>query len=191
MAVSTLAVRRYTVGGDIYTGVTLPADRTPLVLTNGVPPGGTHVGSTIGVATVEYRPTVNTVDVEQAFGGVAPYISAEAGTLRWTIGEATYQNVQAALGQATHTVQSSTDVLKLGGNTDVPNTCIAIVSHLADAPTQCVWLCVYHAVSMEGGTISFARGTTRAFQVTYNMLADVNRSIGDQLFQYFEQYFAQ
>jgi hypothetical protein len=186
MAVSTTNVRRYTTAGNVYFGVTKPADRVLMTHTAGVPTGGTDVGATIGAATFEYRPTINTTDIEQAYGGIAPYVGSESATLRFTCAEATYQNIQRALQQASYASDADQDVLKVGGNPDVVATCVAIISRHADQ-ARYSWACAYSVVSMEGGSIPYKRGEPRQIAVTLNLLADVDRTIGDQLFQIVEE----
>jgi hypothetical protein len=186
MAVSITQVSRYSTAGNVYVGVTTPADQVIMTHTAGAPLGGTDVGATIGESTVEYRPTIATVDIEQAFGGVAPRLTAEACTLKFTCGESTHTNLRLAMQQGTATTDGTHNYLTAGGKTGVVGQCVAIISKQADTP-QYNWVCVYNAVSMDGLSLTYKKSATRQIGVTMTALSDANRTAGDQLFQYVEE----
>lgn len=186
MAVSVTTIQRYTVGGTVYTGVTKPADFTPLGETAGVPPGGTDVGATTGVATFDYKPTINMTDIEQVFGMVAPRLTTETATLKFTAIEATYLNLALAAQMATPSTDGSHNILKVGGRTDITPQTVAIIAKNADSGLY-HWICVYNAVSMAGLTLAVKRGEPRQVAVELTAIPDVTRSAGDQMFQYFEE----
>jgi hypothetical protein len=188
MAVSVTQVQRYTVGGSIYKGVTKPADFTLMTHAAGVPTGGTDVGATTGVATFEYKPTISMTDIEQVFGQVAPRMTAESATLKFTCVEATYLNLAMAAQMATPSTDGSHNILKVGGRTDITPQCVAIVAKNADSGLF-HWVCIYNAVSMDGLAIGYKRGEPRQVSVTMTAIPDVARSVGDQLAQYNEETF--
>lgn len=186
MTASITQVARYTTAGNVFVGCTTPADQVIMDHVAGVPTGGVDVGSTIGESTVEYRPTIATVDIEQAFGGVAPRLTAEACTLKFTAGESTNANIKTAMQQATSTSDGGHNYLTAGGKTGVTGQTVAIISKQADTP-QYNWVCVYNVVSMDGVSLSFKKSATRQIAITFTALADPTRSVGDQLFQVVEE----
>lgn len=102
MAVSTTNIQRYMFPANLYVFMDKPADLANMAHTGGIPDGAHtyHVGATTGEAVFEYRPTIATVDIEQAFGGVAPHMTAESATIRATLSEAVWRNVEIAMSQA-------------------------------------------------------------------------------------------
>src|SRR5690349_3155065 len=119
MAANLTTIQRYTLGGHIYFGVTTPANKTLMTHTAGVPTGGTDAGATVGVATAEYRPTIQMTDIEQVFGMVAPRMTAEDMTLKFTVVEATYTNIGLALTTGTQSTDGSNNIIKYGGKTAI------------------------------------------------------------------------
>jgi hypothetical protein len=174
------------VGGSIYKAVTKPADFTEMAHTAGVPAGGTDVGATVGAATFEYRPTISMTDIEQVFGMVAPRLTTETATLRFTTVEATYLNLALAAQMATASSTGSHNILKVGGGTGITPQSVAIIAKNADSNLY-HWVCIYNAVSMDGLTVAYKRGEPRQVAVTLTAIPDVTRSAGDQMAQYFDE----
>jgi hypothetical protein len=96
------ALKKFIGQGEIYLNVTKPNDMTALTLNaQGIPTGGTSVGLTNGPASLEYKPEFKGLEVEQAFGELAPRLTKETVTLKFKCAEATYDRIQAALPMST------------------------------------------------------------------------------------------
>jgi hypothetical protein len=153
------------------------------------------VGLTSGPATLEYKPEFKGVEVEQAYGEVAPRVTKETVTLKFKCAEATYTRIKLALQTGTLTTDvgaagDPTDqLLSVGGKTFFSSQCIALVSDLgtydnAGTPVDIwEWVAIYEAMSVDGLKLDWKRGETRMVEVTITGYADVTRSEGDQLFQ--------
>jgi hypothetical protein len=188
---------------EVYTGVSKPADGAAMGIaqSTGVPTGGASVGLTSGPATLEYKPEFKGVEVEQAYGEVAPRVTKESVTLKFKCAEATYERIKLALQTGTLTTTAGAgatptkQLLSVGGKTFFASQCIALVSPLgtyfdsvgmADVPLW-EWVCIYEAMSVDGLKLDWKRGETRMVEVTITGYADVTRSEGDQLFQLCQQ----
>jgi hypothetical protein len=102
MSINPTNIRRYAAAGRLYVFADKPADTAFLAHTAGVPAGyhTREVGGTIGAATFEYRPSIGLTDVEQFLSPIAPRLQNEQATLRATLAEASYRNLELALQQA-------------------------------------------------------------------------------------------
>lgn len=188
MAVNDL--KRYIGEGNIYVGITKPADLTALYTTwtNGVPAGGRNVGETVDAAELSYKPTFEDVRIEQAYGHVAPRVVDEAVSLKFKCAVASYQNLALAL-QTGHQVTAAgvADTLFVGGRPFTASQTVALVSPIKNPTTGDTefyeWVCLYEAYSIEGLTLPYKRGQTRLVDVTINGYADITRTEKDQLFQ--------
>lgn len=186
MSVDTNNIQRYMFPGNLYVGVTKPADTANMTHTLGVPTGGTHVGATTGEAVFEYRPTIATVDIEQAFGGVAPHMTAETATIRATISEPTLSNVRLAMQQGTYAAGGGYQKLMMGGLTTVSVQAVCLIGKEADR-TKYVWALLYAAYASEGVARRMKKGEPATIPVTFTGLPDTSRTAGDQLAQYVEE----
>jgi hypothetical protein len=195
------SLKRFIGQGEIYLNCEKPADMTALVLTAGVPKdvGGTQdaasVGLTNGPASLEYKPEFKGLEVEQAFGELAPRLTKETVTLKFKCAEATYDRIKAALPMSTLVsvvgtgTTPTSNVLLVGGKIDATTQCIVLVSKIGTyvnggTTVQLYeWVCLYEAMSVDGVKLDWKRGENRMVEVTITGYADVTRSEGDQLFQ--------
>jgi hypothetical protein len=185
--------------GEIYSGCTKPATNTAIALTAGVPAGGTSVGLTSGPASLDYKPEFKGVEIEQAYGEVAPRVTKESVTLKFKCAESTYDKLQLALQTATHATTAGSgatptkNTLYIGGLTFFNDQCICLVSnigsyvYMATTVQLYEWVCIYSAMSVSGLKLDWKRGETRMVEVEITGYADVTRNEGDQLFQIGQQ----
>ncbi len=197
------ALKKFIGQGEVFTGVTKPADGVIMGFEQayGLPLGGVSVGLTSGEATLEYKPEFAGVEVEQAYGEVAPRVKKETVTLKFKCAEATYARIKVALSTATETVlvagtapdTARRVLLTVGGKTFFDPQCVALVSNIGTYTHQSSinnlyeWVCLYSAISVDGLTLEWKRGETRMIEVTMTGYADVTRTEGDQLFQFVQQ----
>jgi hypothetical protein len=195
------SLKRFIGQGEIYLNCKKPDDMTALTLTGGVPKAAdgttdaTSVGLTNGPASLEYKPEFAAIEVEQAFGEIAPRLTKESVTLKFKCAEATYDRIQAALSTSTLVsvagagANPTSNVLTVGGKIDAATQCVVLVSkigsysHMSTTVDLYEWVCLYEAMSVDGVKLDWKRGENRMVEVTITGYADVTRSEGDQLFQ--------
>lgn len=194
------ALKKNIGAATIYTGVTKPADKTPVTLTAGVPTGGTSIGMTSGPATFEYKPEYADVQVEQSLAPVAPRITKESVTLKFRSAEAVFNTLKLAI-QSGDTVSTSgvapapdLDIIYVGGDIFANDPqCVALVTeighftHMSTEYTLYEFIVLYEVLSVEGVSVNFKLGETRMVDVTLTGYADVTRPVRDQLFQWGRQ----
>jgi hypothetical protein len=102
MAVTVGNITKYMNFGRVYVDMDVPADVTAMTLTGGVPAGyhTRDVGATQGATTVTGKPTIALVDIEQAYGGVAPHTTLDAMSIAATLLESTWRNLELAIQQS-------------------------------------------------------------------------------------------
>ena len=195
------ALRTYIAQGEIWTGVTKPAADAIMGFdqASATPLGGTSVGLTSGPATLEYKPEFKGIEVEQAYGEIAPRVTKETVTLKFKLPVASYDKLQLALQTAALTTTTGSGatptvrLLSIGGETFFPTQSIALVSEVGEWTSQdstnklYEWICLYEALSVDGLKLDFQRGETRMVEVTMTGYADVTRNEGDQLYQFVQQ----
>jgi hypothetical protein len=207
--VSTL--RQFVGQGEIYLDVLNPATNAPmafLALTganSGKPKDATvitnpatSVGLTSGPASLDYKPEFKGVEIEQAYGEVAPRVTKESVTLKFKCAESTYDKLQVALQTGTLDFDDNvagivpdSNTLYVGGLTFFDAQAIALVSNIGsyfDSGSMTTidlyeWLLLYNAMSVSGLKLDWKRGETRMVEVEVTGYADVTRNEGDQLFQ--------
>jgi len=165
---------------------------------------GTAIGSTIGQSTIQYRPQFVDIDIEQALSPVEKVISREDAGLTASIAELTAENLRdvSIPGNLVTPVATLKSVdldphlgvssqyrhtITMGGLRVVEPMCIVGISanrriNVTGGPFSYTFV-GYNAVSTEGFDIPFQRSGTSVWRVRYEMLADIDRTIGDQLFQ--------
>ena len=79
---------RYVIGpGDVYIGVTAPANGASAAHSNGVPGSGQYIGSTAGPTIFIYKATVQLITAEQARGAVDAFIAEEEASIQFSMKE--------------------------------------------------------------------------------------------------------
>lgn len=166
---------------------------------------GTFLGSTIGESTISYRCTFVDIQTETSTARVEKVLNTEESRCTFSIAELTAQNMQLSLPGKINSGPVATYVGKGGTVTDPFNSawkmhtitvggirlvapqCIAFISPGryagVNGPFSYVF-CGYNAVSTEGFDAPFSRGRETVWRVSYEMIADTARSVGDQLFQF-------
>lgn len=164
---------------------------------------GTFLGSTIGESTISYRCTFVDIQTETSTARVEKVLNTEESRCTFSIAELTAKNVQLAMpGKINSQPVASytgtgvvdpynaswkTHTVTVGGLRLVAPQCIAFISPGRYAgvsgPFSYVY-CGYNAISTEGFDAPFSRGRETVWRVSYEMIADTARSVGDQLFQF-------
>lgn len=185
--------------GDVWLGGTAPTGGTDMTdptssvvnsmtsLFAAPASGGTAVGFTNGPATLTYKPTYYNVETEQAFAEVLVVPTAEECSVDFVMLEASYTNLNKAMGQATSAVNvtGGSNTNFVGGKPTVTTFLLALCSRKRTA-TGYYLLTIYQVYSMDGVALNFERRKETQNKVTMRALADVTRPTGDQLFQLVE-----
>lgn len=189
MAVTVANIEKYIAEGRVYIGATLPTTGNAPTLTAGVPASGTDVGATQGEAKFTYKAAVEIVEIEQAFTGVAPHITAEEATIELTVAEATAAQIKNAMGQTFVRTVGTASVVSVGGQIPISGASICIVSPIRGVASKYCGAMLYNAYSDAGLELSFARGAVRLVKMTFKAFLDdtlLARDVGDRLGQYFD-----
>jgi hypothetical protein len=219
MALSTADIKRFIGQGEVYINVKAPlagataADCGPLLFVapgagepeTGIPQrtdaitAADYVGLTSGPATLEYKPEWKGIEVEQANGEIAPRVTKEMVTVKFTMAEAHYTNLRIAMQTGTAVSIAGAagapnkELTVTGGGIFFDPICVAIVSPIGSytdtQPTPAPhnlfeWVVIYQAISTEGVKIEYKRNNTRLVEVTLTGYADVSRPVNDQLYQH-------
>lgn len=170
---------------------------------------GTFAGSTIGESSISYKTTFVDIQIETATATVEKVLNTESAMCNFSVAELTAENIQGTgpgsyWNQPVMTLTTAagnlggTDPLMpgqvrhaitVGGLRLVAPQCIAFISPnrrigLAGIGPFSYVFCGYNAVSTAGFDAPFSRGKETVWKVTYEMIADTTRTIGDQLFQF-------
>lgn len=219
MALSTADIKRFVGQGEVYINVKVPeagataADCGPLLFVDpapgdpetgipqktGMTTAADYVGLTSGPATWEAKPEWKGIEVEQANGEIAPRVTKEMVTLKFTMAEAHYRNLRIAMQTGTAISIAGTagapdkELTVSGGKIFFDPICVAVVSpigsYMDTQPTPALhnmfeWVVIYEAISTEGVKVEYKRNQTRLVEVTLTGYASVGRPEGDQLYQH-------
>jgi hypothetical protein len=178
----------------IWTGCTAPTTGTPPTMmsidANGVPLTGTEVGYTTGPATFSYKQAKNDISAEQSLNPVDVYVSTEECSLQFEAMERTYKTLQLAFDNVGTVSDSAKDLFYGGDGTglgSVTTSCVVLTSRQRLSTKYFEVLVLYKAYSVEGIQLSYTRTKESTYKVTMKSLVDVNRLVGDRLFQWYRQ----
>ena len=196
--------------GMLWTGVNKPVDGAVLLVSGNLSgvndqrvygpmlytASGTFIGSTIGESTISYKPTFVDIQIETSTAKVEKVLNMEEARVSFSVAELTTANLALSIPIASTTLNAAgdsaqpaqlRDIVKVGGLRLVRPDCIAFVSPnrriSAEGPYSYVF-CGYAAVSTDGFDAPFSRGRETVWRLTYELIADTSRTIGDQLFQF-------
>lgn len=104
MTVNINKITDYITAAELWVDFDLPADLTGITIdANGVPAGARarNLGGVQGEVSQQYTPTIATVDIEQAFSGIAPHVTQDAMSIRATLVEPNAENIELVASQGT------------------------------------------------------------------------------------------
>lgn len=162
---------------------------------------GQAVGSTVGASNVSHRPQFVDIDIEQALAPVEKVMVREEARLQASMAELTAENLRDTMpGNFFSPVATRKTVdadplmpaqyrhtITLGGIRVVEPQCVALISgnrrtNQANGPYSYVW-CGYKVVFTEGFDLPFSKRDVTVWRVAAECLADIDRTINDQLWQ--------
>ena len=161
--------------GDVYIGVSVPAEGSTVPLTNGAPADGRSIGATLAPCVFMYRPTTFDILTQQSTGIVGYVVTEEDVRMEFEIGELTYQNLKDMFV----TPKPQATFVSIGGLI-VP----VIQSALIVAPRRgggFIEAMIYTAAFTEARDMSFNRAGAMSIKVVARAQALLTRSYGDQL----------
>jgi hypothetical protein len=162
---------------------------------------GVMAGATIGDSTFSYKPTFVDIGIETSSALVEKVLNMESSTCAFSIAELTSENMVLAIPVGTNQISNDPlnfipgtttpqiqHTIKVGGLQLTAPQCIAFISpnrRIAQnsGPFSYVY-CAYNAVGVDGFDMPFSRGKETVFKLTFEAIADVTRTLGDQLFQF-------
>ena len=175
--------------GTVYTapvGEALPADDD--VDSGIIVPGGnwTATGFTQDGCTVDYTPTFEDVIVDQHKAPVDTILTAEAGSVAFTLAESDAAALAAAFGVAYTTVaaaanQTGQSNLGVGDSTKVKKA-LLIIGQAPGATGYTRWIYIPKAMPEAKVSIKLEKKHNGIPQ-QYKMLTDTGQSAGQRLFQ--------
>jgi hypothetical protein len=171
----------------IFAGVTAAASGTPPTYTthtDGVPGTGTEVGLTEGDAKFKYKLLQGKIEPEQSLAAVGLYAIGEDASLTFVVMEQTYFTLQQAFNNVGKESVAGGVAFWFGGGTSVlaPTiSTIMLTSRQRNAPTKFIITQLYKAGTMDGFELAFKKKGHSVYQVTYEALADLTRTAGDQV----------
>lgn len=175
----------------IFVGVTAPATGAPPTLmghTNGVPATGVEVGYTTGPVEFTYKNTKEKITPEQAYMPVALYTKEEMSTVTFECLEKTYSTLLRGFDNIGTVSDGSKDLFYFGnGNSIIApfTTCVMFSSPQRTNPAKYVIGVLYFAYNPEGVKLPFTKTKPMSYKMTFDALADVTRTAGDQGGQFF------
>ncbi len=191
--------------GMLWTQVSKPADGSVLLVSGnltgpqdqrvyGPVPftiSGIFIGSTIGDSTFSYKPTFVDIQIETSTAKVEKVLNTETATVAFSVAELTAENVNLAIPIGTVTTQTdplmSPQVqhnMKVGGLRLVQPQTIAFISpnrRISFGGPYSYVFTGYNAIAIDGFDAPFSRSKETVFKLTYELIADTARTIGDQL----------
>lgn len=177
-----------------YGTAVAPVTGTPPTLfqhTSGVPSGlqtgFTEVGYTTGPATFDYKATKEEIIPEQSLIAVDVFTKEEMAQLVFTAYERVFVTLNAAFDNVGTQSDSTGDLYYAGNGTSIitPKTFTVFMSTIhRDNTAKFTWLCLYKAYSLTGIKMPFEKSKPTTYQVTMKALADVTRTLGDQVYQF-------
>jgi hypothetical protein len=164
---------------------------------------GTFMGSTIGESNISYNTSFVDILIESSTAKVEKVLNTEEARCTFNVAELTAENLRDTLpgsywNQPVATLTTGTDPLmpqqvqhriKVGGLRLVAPQCVAFISPnrrigLVGTGPHSYTFVGYNSVSTEGFDAPFSRGRETVWRVSFEMISDTSRTIGDQLFQF-------
>ncbi len=162
--------------GDVWIGVTLPAEGASVPLnTNGEPASGRNIGATIDGANWIYRPTTLDIRIQQSTALAGAVTTEEEMRLEFGMGELTYQNLKDMF----QTPKDQGTFISLGGLIVPVSTPVLCVARRRGGGF--IEAMIYDAFFTEDRSIAVARETITNIRVIARGLGVLSRSAGDQL----------
>lgn len=177
----------------LFAGVTNPASGAPptwVTHTAGVPSSGTEVGLTEGDTVVEIQSEKKAIEAEQFYAPVEVYMTTQSAKLTFTAKEMTVAALKLALDNIGQQTTGSLEGFYFGsgaGSFAVMKTSIFFSARRRDDPSKYIIGLLYRAYASKPLTLPMSRTKESTFPVELSALADVTRTPGDCIGQFYRE----
>jgi hypothetical protein len=175
----------------LFVGVTAPASGAPptfVAHTAGVPATGTEIGLTNGDTVFTYEATKSEIQAEQYYAGVDVFLTQEKAKITFTAQEATVVALRAAfdnIGQFTDGTKEAFYAGSGSGAFACLKQTVMLTARQRVNPAKYLVLMMYLAYPSKGMNFPFSRTKPGMSPVEFTGLADVTRTAGDAIFQWY------
>lgn len=182
-----------TAPGRIFVGVTNPTTGTPptwMTHTAGVPATGTEIGLTDGDTMFEVVTKKTEIMAEQSYTAVEVYLDSESMKVSFNCQESNFTALKAAFDAVGSFSDSSKEGFYFGtgtGGFTPRKQSVFISAPHRDDPTKYTIALFYRAYSAKGFNYLFSRTKKGMFSVELVGLADLTRTAGDQVGQFYQE----
>ncbi len=187
--------------GFLWYNVTEPAAGARLLVdANGNPVGGSPIvmGASEGVAKFQFKARLEAVQIDQETAPVDVIMTAEDAFIELTLKESSLAKVLKMLEHATYSSGTDTGLpagaqtyeeITVGGLVTLPTAPVALISPRRGTsnPTKYLVVCLYKAYGFAELDLSFTRTKESVYKVQFNGLADLARTAGDRVAQFYRQ----
>jgi len=175
----------------LFVGVTAPASGAPptfVAHTAGVPATGTEIGLTNGDTVFTYEATKSEIQAEQYYAGVDVFLTQEKAKITFTAQEATVVALRAAfdnIGQFTDGTKEAFYAGSGSGAFACLKQTVMLTARQRVNPAKYIVIMMYLAYPSKGMNFPFSRTKPGMSPVEFSGLADVTRTAGDAIFQWY------
>ncbi len=177
----------------LFAGVTVPASGafpTLVTHTNGVPSTGTEIGLTEGDTVLEITSTKTEIMAEQFYAPVEVYLTVQGAKVTFKAKESTVVALRLALDNILQQTTGTEEAFAFGsgaGAFAVRKQPIFLSARRRDNPAKFIIALVYRMYASKPLTYTFSRTNQSTFPVELTALADVTRTAGDCIGQFYRE----
>ena len=187
--------------GFLWYNVQEPASGSRLLVdSNGNPVGGSPVamGSSEGAAKFQFKAKLEAVQIDQETAPVDILMTAEDANLEMTLKESSLAKIIKMLEHGTYSSGTDTGLpagaqayeeITVGGLISLPTAPVALISPRRGTsnPTKFLVAVLYKAYGVAELDLSFTRTKESVYKVQFQGLADLTRTAGDRVAQFYRQ----
>lgn len=187
--------------GFLWYNVSEPAPGARLIIdANGVPTAGTPLamGASEGPAKVQFKAKIEAILIDQETAPVDAVMTAEEASVEVTLKESSLAKIIKMLGHGTQTAGTDTSLpagaqayeeITVGGLIALPSAPVALISPRrgTSSPGKFMVACLYKAYGFAELDLSFTRTKESVYKVQFLGLADLTRTLGDRVAQFYRQ----
>ncbi len=170
-------------------GAALPAANTS---------GGFAMGSSEGAAKFQFKAKLEAVQIDQETAPVDVLMTAEDANIELSLKESSLAKIIKMLEHGTYTSGTDTglpaggqayEAITVGGLVQLPTAPVALISPRRGTsnPTKYLTVCLYKAYGFAELDLSYTRTKESVYKVQFNGLADLTRTQGDRVAQFYRQ----
>jgi hypothetical protein len=167
--------------------ITVTLDPTTLTPSASVHANSVDFGLTSAGVEMVVTPKLSFFEVDQFDGPVGAFIDSLECKMEAELMESGMLNMSNALGAGNYTLSAGAySQLTFGGTNQPAEICVAALTVDRTAPTLALVGCLYKVLAEGGITWAASRKKPNAYKVSFTGLADVTRTPGRTIGNYFE-----